>query len=235
MAKKKIENPSASYDPSDIAVMEAKEFKKLVSTDISFLAETFGINRQSQCDHLDNWLHVSGILAPEDQHLLDRVFEKFKEDINYWNEEELKIQLISFLFLIADVDIKNQVKVFFERPLSGIVDGHNLSVVADCLVATPAKFSKPKKPYFFMQEYKKGRGDAKDPECQMLLAMMIAREANADNKPLYGSYLFGSHWRFTTLVGNDYCVSEEFNADQQEDLLHIVFILRKLKELILNR
>ena len=112
---------------------------------------------------------------------------------------------------------------------------HELYVIADCFVATPTQFSKPKHPYFFLQEYKKGRGDSKDPECQMLMAMLIAQQLNQDNQPLYGSYLFGSRWRFTTLVGNQYCISKEFDADEEADLLAIIFILRKLKELILNR
>ena len=67
------------------------------------------------------------------------------------------------------------------------------------------------------------------------MAMLIAQEKNKDGKPIYGSYLFGSHIRFTTLVGREYCISKNFSADEREDLLSIICILRKLKELILNR
>jgi hypothetical protein len=212
------------------------EDKKLpFSTDISFLAETFGIERTGHCEHLNEWVNATGELSDEDQKLLNRIFEKSKDDINYWNEEELKIQLIGLLFFVADIDTKHKIKVFYERSLSTTVDGYELNVISDCLIATPTQFSKPKHPYFFLQEYKKGRGDSKDPECQMLMAMLIAQQINQDNQPLYGSYLFGSRWRFTTLVGNQYCISKEFDADEEADLLQILFILRKLKDLILSR
>jgi hypothetical protein len=205
------------------------------ATDISFLAETFGVERTGNCEHLNEWVNAKGALNEDDQKILARIFEKSKDDINYWNEEELKIQLIGLLFFVSDIDTKYKIKVFYERPLSTKIGEHELYVISDCLVATPTQFSKPKHPYFFLQEYKKGRGDSKDPECQMLMAMLIAQQLNQDNQPLYGSYLFGSRWRFTTLVGTQYCISKEFDADEEADLLQIIFILRKLKELILNR
>lgn len=211
------------------------ENKKPFASDISFLAETFGINRVGDCQDLKEWMSATGELNQDDQKLFDRVFEDIRDDVNYWNEEELKIQLIGILFLIANINVKHTIKVFYERTLTAKVNSENLAVVADCIIATPTQFSKPKVPYFFLQEYKKGRGDNKDPECQMLMAMLIAQELNNDKKPLYGSFLFGSHWRFTTLVGKNYCVSKEFDADEKEDLEKIIFILRKLKDLILNR
>ncbi len=220
------------------------EDKKLpFSTDISFLAETFGVERTGHCEHLNEWVNATGKLSDEDQKLLNRIFEKSKDDINYWNEEELKIQLIGLLFFVADIDTKHRIKVFYERSLSTTVGGYELNVISDCLIATPTQFSKPKHPYFFLQEAPtqpspKGKENmeySKDPECQMLMAMLIAQQLNQDNQPLYGSYLFGSRWRFTTLVGNQYCISKEFDADEEADLLQILFILRKLKDLILNR
>ena len=92
----------------------------------------------------------------------------------------MKIQLIGFLFFIADIDTKGKLKVFYERPLSAKINSYYLSVVVDCLVAAPLPFHTPTHPYFFLQNgspmrYKKGRGDDKDPEAQMLTAMLIAR------------------------------------------------------------
>jgi hypothetical protein len=36
-------------------------------------------------------------------------------------------------------------------------------------------------------------------------------------------------------MGNAYCISHQYNAADKNDLLRIIFILRKLKELILAR
>jgi hypothetical protein len=69
----------------------------------------------------------------------------------------------------------------------------------------------------------------------MLAAMILSQELNKDNKPLYGCWLQGKNWNFTTLTDKNYCVSKQFDATEMEDLQQIVFILRKLKDLILNR
>ena len=69
----------------------------------------------------------------------------------------------------------------------------------------------------------------------MLVAMLIAQQKNQDNKTIYGGYLVGTSWKFTTLSQNEYCVSRIFEATNKNDLMQIVFILRKLKEIILNR
>ena len=199
------------------------------------LAENFGIERTTECGHLQNWLNAKSELTLFQTELFNDIYKKSADEGNYWNEEELKIEMIGFLFYLADINVPKQVKVFYERALASIVDGHSLSVTADCLIAKPLQFNEPSVPYYFLQEYKKGRGESKDPEAQMLTAMLIAQKLNENKKILYGSYLFGSRWRFCTLNDKNYCQSREYNADEREDLTQIVFILRKLKELILNR
>ena len=216
------------------------ERKKRDSFGLSQLAKNFHIEVVQECVTLHEWLAATYALNPTETELLKTVFEKVQTDGNYWNEEELKIQLIGFLFFIANIDTKDKIKVFYERPLAAEVESYNLSVVVDCLVATPLPFHTPENPYFFLQEYKKGRGDDKDPEAQMLTAMLIAQEINktegqANHKPIFGSYLFGSRWKFCTLIDKSYCQSPELDADKYQDLIQIVFVLRKLKELILNR
>jgi hypothetical protein len=211
------------------------ERRKRDSFGLSELAQNFNIEVAEQCDVLQHWLSASYQLQPKEIDLLDAIFEKVQVDGNYWNEEELKVKLIGFLFFIADIDTKGKIKVFYERPIAAQIESYFLSVVVDCLVATTLPFHTPTHPYFFLQQYKKGRGDDKDPEAQMLTAMLIAQELNKDNQPIYGSYLFGSRWKFCTLVGKTYCQSPEFDADKYDDLLQIVFVLRKLKELILTR
>ncbi len=202
--------------------------------DLSLLAETFDINNRGDCQHLDKWLASSYIFNDFEQMLFDQVYEKTRDDVNYFNEEELKVQLIGILFFLADINIEGKIKVFFERTLTAILqEKHKISVVVDCMVATPMRFNKPKQPYFFLQEFKKGKGDDKDPEAQMLAAMLVAQHKNEDGKPVYGSFLIDSNWWFTTLIGQEYCLSREFNATNKADLKQIVFILRRLKELVL--
>jgi hypothetical protein len=167
-------------------------------------------------------------------YLFEKVYREIEEDGDYWNEEELKIKAIGLLFFLADIDVKEKLKVFYERPLSTEKNGYRLSVITDCMVATPLLFNSPNVPYFFLQEFKKGKGEKKDPEAQMLIAMLIAQHLNQDNKPVYGGFLVGTDWRFATLIDNNYCLSAKFDASQKTELLQIIFILRKLKDLIIG-
>ena len=91
----------------------------------------------------------------------------------------------------------------------------------------------PDKPYFFLQErfaarFKQSqRFGRTDPQGQMLAAMLLAATANrqqenADNQPIYGCYVIGRNWFFTTLKGLDYCVSQQYNSTNKNDLLQIV-------------
>jgi hypothetical protein len=209
--------------------------KNRLSYDPSDIAQSFGLVINEECQHLGHWLDANYTLDAFEQNLFDQLYAETKVDASYWNEEELKIKMIGILFRVANIEIPKIAKVFYERPLAESVNGYDLAVISDCLVATPLPFNKPTKPYFFLQEFKKKRGEKNDPEVQLLTAMLIAQAQNKDQHPIYGGYLFGTVWNFATLHENHYCVSPEFNATHQDDLLRITFILRKLKELILNR
>lgn len=52
---------------------------------------------------------------------------------------------------------------------------------------------------------------------------------------IYGGYLIGTNWWFATLIDNKYCLSRQYSLSQRHDFDQVAFILRKLKELILNR
>lgn len=214
--------------------MEKKQLPKL-PFELNAIAELFDLERQEHCEHLNKWLDSRYELSATRKELLLELYTKSKADVDYWNEEELKMRMIALLFFIADISVKKKIDVYFERKMSTSIHDHLLSVVVDCMVATPRPFNKPKMPYFFLQEFKKGRESQIDPEAQMLVAMLIAQHKNKDNKPIYGSYIFGRFWYFATLIGTDYCQSRPFDATVQADLFQIVYILRALKDLILNR
>jgi hypothetical protein len=209
------------------------EYKK-IGFDLVALSEAFNIEKQKKCVHLDAWLAASFPLNDFEKKIIDEIHADIADSVEAMNEEELKARLISLLFYVAHIDLPDKIRVFYERSISAHLNGYALSVVTDCLVAVP-KFNLPTKPYFFLQEFKKAKGEKKDPEAQMLTAMIIAQHLNNDQKPIYGGYLIGSIWRFATLVDNNYCISRQFNTAEYNHIVQIVSILRQLKELILNR
>jgi hypothetical protein len=203
--------------------------------DLSLICKVFQLEVGSPCQVLTDWMSATYVLDSLQQMLYNSLIEETEEDGGYWNEEELKVKFVGIVFRIADIAVKHRIKVFYERPLEAHLHHYDMSVVTDCLIATPLPFNTPDMPYFFLQEFKKKRGEKKDPEAQMLTAMLIAQHRNNDGKPLYGGYLFGHNWHFTTLIGNRYCSSRQYDARLPNDLLQIIFNMRKLKELILNR
>ena len=204
---------------------------KKIGFDILAISEAFNIVKQKECTHLKAWTSATYEFNNSEQQIMDSVHADISETIEAMNEEEIKARMIGLLFYVAHIDIPEKLRVFYERPISAIIGEYSLNVITDCLVAVP-KFNLPSRPYFFLQEFKKAKGEKKDPEAQMLTAMIIAQQLNQNDKPVYGSYLIGSNWRFATLIGTDYCISRKFDAENKSDLMQIAFILRKIKDFI---
>jgi hypothetical protein len=202
--------------------------------DLVALMTTFNVNDSPECMHLNDWLSANYELSDFEQRILNDLYADIEVSGEYMNEEELKARMVGLIFYAAQIDTPSKIRVFYERPLTATISGHKLHVIADCMVATPIK-SSPKVPYFFLQEFKKAKGEKRDPEAQMLSAMLIAQAKNNDGKPIYGGYMIGTSFHFATLIDNNYCVSKKIEATEKPHLLHIVFVLKKLKELILNR
>jgi hypothetical protein len=68
----------------------------------------------------------------------------------------------------------------------------------------------------------------------MLAAMLLAQNQNANDKYLYGCFVKENNWHLITLKNLNYRINRQFDSTQKDQLLQIVFTLRKLKELILG-
>lgn len=207
---------------------------KKLPFDLTVIAEVFHLERSGVCGHLEKWFGKSYQLSTAEEYLLEKTHQEMLDSASYLNEEEIKIRLIAPLFQIAAIDEGNKIRVFYERSLYAEVSGFQLSVVCDCMVASSTIFKTPTHPYFFLQEFKKAKGEKKDPEAQMLVAMLAAQKANQDEKPIYGGFLIGSVWQLATLAENEYCTSRPYYTTNKNDLLQLVFALKHLKTLILN-
>jgi hypothetical protein len=213
---------------------EMEHINKLPLNIDSFLVH-FNLPRLRSGKLIDAWINAKGTLTLPESERVEKLYRKALKSGDGWNEEELKMKFISLLFDLVDIEEEDKIISFYERPMSATFNGTKIAVICDCLLASPAGISTPKTPYFFLQEFKKQKGDSNDPEAQMLAAMLVAQYKNADGKPIYGAWLVGSIWNFTLLQGSEYFVSRKFDASDLEDLTQIVIILRKLKELIKSR
>jgi hypothetical protein len=139
-----------------------KESKNL-NFDLVKIMTAFNLNDAAECQHLSAWLDAEYELNEFEKIMLDDIFEDIKVSGEYMNEEELKARIIALMFYAAKVDVPKKIRVFYERSMSAEINGYHLSVISDCMVATPLK-SSPVKPYFFLQEFKKAKGEKKTPK-----------------------------------------------------------------------
>jgi hypothetical protein len=151
----------------------------------------------------------------------------------FWSEEDLKMYFISNVLWLGGLmnkDNKGYVGLF-EKKLSGVVNKTSLSVRADFVVAKGFKNIMAEH-YFHFQEYKPQLNPTGEPMGQLLEAFLIAQVKNANDKPLYGCEVIGGAWKFVIMEDKNYCVSKPFNCTEREDLLQIIAILRKFKDIL---
>ena len=197
---------------------------KKLALDTEILMTTFGLKRNHGCLILDELLKTNVKADDPTMQAMEVHRLRLIEEGDFWNEEELKMQFLAFLFFHIGINEANKIKIFYERALKTKVEGKTISVICDCMLAKPFGVNRPDTPYFFLQEFKKQK-NADDAEGQMLGAMLIAKTMNGNKKPVYGAFLQGRNWVFSTLHEKDYCVSEQFDATKVEGFGQIIGIL----------
>jgi hypothetical protein len=100
-----------------------------------------------------------------------------------------------------------------------------------CLFASG--FRNPKKPFFCLNEYKRGTDPNGDPKGQALIAMLVAQQLNENknrdtDRPIYGSFIIGRAWYFMALVGKEYAISGDYSCADDE-IFDIFRILKSLR------
>ena len=194
------------------------------------LADTFGLERLYQnTPLLDDWLSAKGDLNDFDRTLLNEVQVKLIENADSWNEEELKMNFISIVILLARYN--NPIRTYYDRELSAKIGELTLLCKADMLLSSGiGEFIK--KPYFFLHEYKREKKYSGDPIGQMLGGMLIGQAKNNNEKPMYGCYVQGRFWFFSILDGKKYVISQPYNSVKVDEAQHIIMILRRMKDII---
>lgn len=179
---------------------------------------------------LNVWLDAPSNLSEADRLRLEELRVALFRNVDYWNEETLKMKFIAFVVDMVKYDFGN-VHTFFEADLKAELSGQHLKTKADFIVAT-AVADLIKAPYFCFHEYKRERKYADDPIAQVLVAMLIAQVLNNNDKPIYGCYVIGRSWFFMVIQGKQYAVSNAYNATKTKDLHRIVSILKYFKVIL---
>ena len=195
---------------------------------------TFGLTKIDIPDTtplMQEWLHVENpLLDSREEANFEYLIQKVNK-VRTWSEEDLKMKFISPLLELGRVMEDPNFVSFFDKKIESDVDNYHLSVKADFVIAK-GLLDYMIRPFFHFQEYKPGKNPTRDPMAQLLEAFLIGQAKNDDGKPLYGCEVVGAIWRFITMEKRTYCVSKTYDSTDKEDLLKIISILRKFREIL---
>ena len=83
---------------------------------------------------LEEWWNVKKDFSSFEINELEKLSLKLKRNVSRWNDETLKMKFISPILIIVDYDT-NEFKGIFDADLKGVVQNHNLFVVANYALA----------------------------------------------------------------------------------------------------
>jgi hypothetical protein len=201
------------------------------------LIPTFHLKRVTthQIPLMKEWLNVQiPNLDVVEQAIFDKILWRALSHIEGWNEEELKMKFISPVLDLGQMIDDPQVIGYFDKTISTIVENIKLTVKSDFMLAKGVLdiFDTP---YFHFQEYKPNKNPTGDSMGQLIEAFLIAQVKNNNGKPLYGVEVVGKQWVFVVMEAKTYCLSKPYICTDKNDLLHIIAILRKFKEILYER
>jgi hypothetical protein len=197
--------------------------------DVDGIEQDLGLHYVRLHPTLLEWLEATPVITDKQREFLLELQSVLFDNVDAWNEEELKMKFISHILWIAQLD-QTRYKGFLERPLRARLGNVNVGGKVDYMVATGK--TNPKEPFFFLHEYKRSRGRDNDPLGQLLVAMLAARELNTITEPMYGCYVVGRDWFFAVIDGDAYSVSDVYAATRGDDIFLIVGFFQAMKRRI---
>jgi hypothetical protein len=189
------------------------------------IEEAFGLKQIWQSDILDELINHPYQLDEMEKNFVTKLQRHFSFGGDDWNEVELENKFISPMIVLSEI-ADEKCSYFLERELSIIIDEYELLGKVDGMIATG--FRSPKKPYFCLNEYKRGTDPDGDPKGQALIAMLVAQKLNNNNAPIFGCFVIGRIWQFMILQGNQYTISRDFSC-VDEEVFDIFRILKGLR------
>jgi hypothetical protein len=189
------------------------------------IEEAFGLKQVWQSDILDELINHTHQLDEMEKNFVTKLQRHFSFGGDDWNEVELENKFISPMIVLSEI-ADEKCSYFLERELSTTIDDYELLGKVDGMIATG--FRSPKKPYFCLNEYKRGTDPDGDPKGQALIAMLVAQKLNNNNAPIFGCFVIGRIWQFMILQGNQYAISRDFSCvdDEVFDIFRILKGLR---------
>jgi hypothetical protein len=208
--------------------------KKISFSRVTFedLLDLIDIREVMDYSVFEEWFGFDYSLNQDEKAFLEDLLARNLRFLDTYLEEELKAQFI--IPLLNQVDFfQGQVRGWYERPLQARINNVLLHGRTDYMVARGIET--PRKPYFFIQEYKQEFGD-RHPKNALLAEMMVALELNGASQ-MRGAYVIGKSWTFVLLNKEDdkgyaYFRSQDFSAIKIPELQGIYRNLQAIKAML---
>jgi hypothetical protein len=213
--------------------MKIKQFERWKYEEVEL---TFGTERVKNMPTLQDWLAADEPADEFETRILNFYHSELVRKVDAWNEDELKFFFIAHVITLVNFSKPKVYSSFSQRTLAvkrkdlqqNSVD---LRGRVEFFVATGEQI--PRQPFFFVHEYKPlNKTTPSDPLGQLLIAMLATQTLNANDRPLYGTYIIGKDWHFVVLEGNEYAVSQSYDAIREVELFKIFSILKRCKRYI---
>lgn len=201
------------------------------------LVLTFNLKpiREYQTPLMQEWLEAPlPTFTSNEQERFDTSLKRAITNISGWGEEDLKMKFIAPIIDLGLLVEGNGITTCFDKTISGTVEDIKLVAKTDFMVAS-GYMNVIKQPFFHFQEYKPVLNPTGEPMAQILEAFLIAQSKNEKPLPLYGVEVVGKQWTFVIMEGKEYCISPAYISTEREDLLQIIAMLRKFKEILETR
>ncbi len=208
------------------------QYSKIRDADLKKL---FDIERSLDDIIFDEWLNNKIEIDNSTEVFLKDLIEDNKSLIESYGEEDLKVNfIVPILNKIRFKSYEKKVRAFYELQMTYKTSRFILSGTADFAVCEGLVDSK--KPYFFIQEFKRGE-EYGNPRPQLLAELISAVELNGW-KFMKGAYIIGGNWHFAILEKLDidkyrYFISQNFDSTKMDDLKSIYKNLSFVKNEIL--
>ena len=194
------------------------------------------IEKSFNRDIFNDWFNFKYKITVEDTEFFLKLIDKFRDFIEDYKEEDLKIYYISQILNRVDfILVKDRYSGLYNEPLRYETDKFILNGEVDFVFAKG--LTEAIKPYFFIQEFKRAE-EFSNPRPQLLAELIAGVELN-NEKIIKGAYIIGIHWYFVILEKKDkntyqYFVSESFNSTKIDDLKMIYKNLLFVKDEVLK-
>jgi hypothetical protein len=189
-----------------------------------------GIMQIKKSNLLETWLSSTTTFSEQELSTLEELRAELFDLVEFWNEDELKLQFIGPLLKLVKYNTIPSFRFFSQRNLNATINDIEIGGRVDFMLAKGKQ--RPSQPYFFIHEYKQEIKGSNDPKGQLLSELVAAQYRNENQHPIYGCYVIGRNWFFVVLNNNEYAVSKPYIASD-EDIYKIVAFLRKIKEYVM--